>query len=159
VQQGMEMLERAIAVINNNNENLESKMQKVEQLVMLLRSCLKDAGFSEDFLISEREKHDSSMAKSLSHLTHTKYSKLLTVLRALQDFQKQGIDDAEGSSDNVLIKRKVSSWKIMPALQDGPDDASKSKREDGEGGDKPGEDTTLTEPGSDPRASNFCTVL
>jgi hypothetical protein len=126
VQQGMEMLERAIAVINNNNENLESKMQKVEQLVMLLRSCLKDAGFSEDFLISEREKHDSSMAQSLSHLTHTKYSKLLTVLRALQEFQKQGIDDAEGSSDDVFIKRKVSSWKIMPALQDGPDDAVRS---------------------------------
>jgi len=169
VQQGMEMLERAIAVINNNNENLESKMQKVEQLVMLLRSCLKDAGFSEEFLISERETRDSSMAKqSLSNFIHHKYHKLLVVLRALQKFQQQGGGDTSGGgSSDVVIKRRVSSWKIMPALQDGDMDSQRvSRREneggDGEAGDKPAEDNPPAEDSARterPKDTIFCTIL
>jgi predicted ATPase len=160
VQQGMEMLERAIAVINNNNENLESKMQKVEQLVMLLRSCLKDAGFSEEFLISERETRDTSIAKSLSNLIHHKYHKLLVVLRNLQDFQQRGGGDAaEGSSDNVLIKRKVSSWKIMPALQDGDVESLRQSRHENENNDNADENENNAD-GEDPtKATIFCTIL
>jgi hypothetical protein len=124
VKQGIDMLERAIAVINNINENLESKMQKVEQLVMLLRSCLKDAGFSEEFLVNESETHDHSIIKSLTTLIHHKYHKLLVVLRNLQQFQKSA--SSNESLDSIQIKRKVSSWKIMPGLQAADDQGTTS---------------------------------
>ena len=123
VNQGMEMVERGIAIINNTSDSdRTSKLQMVEQLEMVLLSCLKDAGFADEFLAASQETYDTSIPKGpLHHFIHRKYNGPLVALRTLQAwvviYRKPSLDVATPIFTPIQTKK---AWKLSSRVMPSP---------------------------------------